>query len=290
MKGIILAGGNGTRLFPNTISLNKHLIPVFDKPMIYYSLSILMIAKIRDILIITKEADIPNFEKLLGNGERLGIRIKYTKQNVANGIAEAFLLGKKFIGKDDICLMLGDNIIYGDGLIKLLKESKNLVKKKKKSVIFGYKVKKSNQFGIIETKKNRIIKIVEKPKNSKSDLAAIGLYFYPNQILNYSNKIKKSKRSELEITDINNIIIKNKKMKLIKLGRGIVWYDAGSPENLIEVSNLIYNIQNRINNKIACVEEIAFKNKWIDKIKLYKNLKFSSGEYNKYLLKILNEG
>ena len=289
MKGIILAGGNGTRLFPNTISLNKHLIPVFDKPMIYYSLSVLMLAKIKDILIITKEVDIPKFEKLLGNGERLGIRIKYAKQNVANGIAEAFVLGNKFIGKDNICLMLGDNILYGDGRIELLKESKNTVKKTKKSVIFGYKVKKSNQFGIVETKKNRITKIVEKPKNSKSDLAAIGLYFYPNQVLNYSKKIKISKRSELEITDINNIFIRNKKMKLNKLGRGIVWYDAGSSENLIEVSNLIYNVQNRINSKIACVEEIAFRNKWIDKIILYKNLKFSSGEYKKYLLKILNE-
>ena len=288
MRGIILAGGEGKRLYPNTISLNKHLIPVFDKPMIYYSLSVLMLAKIKDILIISKEDDIRLFRGLLGDGKRLGIRIKYTIQNKANGIAEAFKLGKNFIGREDVCLILGDNILYSDGLVRLLNRAKQVVKKKKAS-IFGYKVKNTNQFGIIELKDKKVQKIIEKPKKTNSKLAVIGLYFYPNKVLKYSKTIKKSKRSELEITDINNIFIKNNKIEFNELGRGSVWYDAGSPENLIEISNLIFNIQNRNNTKIACIEEISFRNKWINKKKLTQNLKFTNGGYRKYLLKILNE-
>lgn len=288
MRGIILAGGEGKRLYPNTISLNKHLIPIFDKPMIYYSLSVLMLAKIKDILIISKEDDIRLFRDLLGDGKRLGIRIKYTIQNKANGIAEAFKLGKNFIGREDVCLILGDNILYSDGLVGLLNRAKQVVKKKK-ACIFGYKVKNTNQFGIIELKDKKIQKIIEKPKKTNSKLAVIGLYFYPNKVLKYSKTIKKSKRSELEITDINNIFIKNNKIEFNELGRGSVWYDAGSPENLIEISNLIFNIQNRNNSKIACIEEISFRNKWINKKILTQNLKFTNGGYRKYLLKIINE-
>ena len=288
MRGIILAGGEGKRLYPNTISLNKHLLPVFDKPMIYYSLSVLMLAKIKDILIISKEDDIRLFRDLLGDGKRLGIRIKYTIQNKANGIAEAFKLGKNFIGREDVCLILGDNILYSDGLVRLLNRAKQVVKKKK-AFIFGYKVKNTNQFGIIELKDKKVQKIIEKPKKTNSKLAVIGLYFYPNKVLKYSKTIKKSKRSELEITDINNIFIKNNKIEFNELGRGSVWYDAGSPENLIEISNLIFNIQNRNNTIIACIEEISFRNKWINKKILTQNLKFTNGEYRKYLLKILNE-
>jgi glucose-1-phosphate thymidylyltransferase len=288
MRGIILAGGEGKRLYPNTISLNKHLIPVFDKPMIYYSLSVLMLAKIKDILIISKEDDVSLFRDLLGDGKRLGISIKYTIQNKANGIAEAFKLGKNFIGREDVCLILGDNVLYSDGLVRLLNRAKQVVKKKK-AFIFGYKVKNTNQFGIIEFKDKKIQKIIEKPKKTNSKLAVIGLYFYPNEVLKYSNAIKKSKRSEFEITDINNIFIKNNKIEFNELGRGSVWYDAGSPENLIEISNLIFNIQNRNNTKIACIEEISFRNKWINKKMLTQNLKFTNGGYRKYLLKILNE-
>jgi glucose-1-phosphate thymidylyltransferase len=288
MRGIILAGGEGKRLYPNTISLNKHLIPVFDKPMIYYPLSVLMLAKIKDILIISKKDDVSLFRNLLGDGKRLGISIKYTIQNRANGIAEAFKIGKNFIGREDVCLILGDNILYSDGLVRLLNRAKQAVKKKKAS-IFGYKVKNTNQFGIIEFKGKKIQKIIEKPKKTNSKLAVIGLYFYPNKVLKYSNAIKKSKRSEFEITDINNIFLENNKIEFNELGRGSVWYDAGSPENLIEISNLIFNIQNRNNTKIACIEEISFRNKWINKKMLTQNLKFTNGGYRKYLLKILNE-
>lgn len=288
MRGIILAGGEGKRLYPNTISLNKHLLPVFDKPMIYYSLSVLMLAKIKDILIISKKDDVSLFRNLLGDGKRLGISIKYTIQNKANGIAEAFKIGKNFIGREDVCLILGDNILYSDGLVRLLNRAKQVVKKKKAS-IFGYKVKNTNQFGIIEFKDKKIKKIIEKPKKTNSELAVIGLYFYPNKVLKYSNAIKKSKRSEFEITDINNIFLKNNEIEFNELGRGSVWYDAGSPENLIEISNLIFNIQNRNNTKIACIEEISFRNKWINKKTLTQNLKFTNGGYRKYLLKILNE-
>ncbi len=289
MRGIILAGGNGIRLLPISNGINKHLMPIYDKPMIYYSLSILMMAKIKEVLIITKGKDIPRFEELLGDGDRLGIKIEYAQQNIPNGIAEAFTIGKKFIGKEDVCLVLGDNVIYGDGFVELLKDAKNIIKRKKNAVIFGYKVNKPNEFGVIQFKKKKIDKILEKPKKTKSSIAAIGLYFYPNKVLNFSIKIKKSKRSELEITDINNIFIKQKKIKLIQLGRGTVWYDAGNPNNLLKISNLIYNVQSRNMQQIACIEEIAYRNKWIDRKKLNSNLRFVNGQYKKYILKILNE-
>lgn len=289
MKGIILAGGNGVRLNPHTLSLNKHLLPIYDKPMIYYSLSVLMLAKIREILLITKKEDIKKFQNLLGNGERLGINIQYEVQNKPKGIAEAFLIGKKFIGNDSVSLILGDNILYGDGLIQLLNDAKKIVNKKKKAVIFGYKVKNPKEFGIIQLNKNKIIKIIEKPKKSKSNLASIGLYFYPNSVIKFAQKIKPSKRSELEITDLNNIFIKQKKIHLNQLGRGSVWYDAGNPENLLKISNLIYNIQSRNSFKISCLEEIALNYKWINKSVIKKNLKMYNSTYKKYLIKIMHE-
>jgi len=289
MKGIILAGGNGKRLLPISKALNKHLIPIYDKPMIYYPLSVLMMAKIKDILIITKEKDITKFEELLGNGERLGINISYATQNIPNGVAEAISIGKKFVKQEDFCLVLGDNVIYGDGLVELLIKAKKFVKQKKKAVIFGYKVKSPNEFGIFEFKNNKVNKIIEKPKKTKSNLAAIGLYFYPNNVINLSKNLKKSKRSEFEITDVNNILIKKKKIDIIELGRGTVWYDAGNPENLLKISNLISNVQSRNFQQIACLEEIAFKNKWINKKKLRSNFINVNPKYKNYLNKIFNE-
>ncbi len=289
MKGIILAGGNGKRLLPISKALNKHLIPIYDKPMIYYPLSVLMMAKIKDILIITKEKDITKFEELLGNGERLGINISYATQNIPNGVAEAISIGKKFVKQEDFCLVLGDNVIYGDGLVELLIKAKKFVKQKKKAVIFGYKVKSPNEFGIFEFKNNKVNKIIEKPKKTNSNLAAIGLYFYPNSVINLSKNLKKSKRSEFEITDVNNILIKKKKIDIIELGRGTVWYDAGNPENLLKISNLISNVQSRNFQQIACLEEIAFKNKWIDKKKLRSNFINVNPKYKNYLNKIFNE-
>lgn len=289
MKGIILAGGNGKRLLPISKALNKHLIPIYDKPMIYYPLSVLMMAKIKDILIITKEKDITKFEELLGNGERLGINISYAIQNIPNGVAEAISIGKKFVKQEDFCLVLGDNVIYGDGLVELLIKAKKFVKQKKKAVIFGYKVKSPNEFGIFEFKNNKVNKIIEKPKKTNSNLAAIGLYFYPNSVINLSKNLKKSKRSEFEITDVNNILIKKKKIDIIELGRGTVWYDAGNPENLLKISNLISNVQSRNFQQIACLEEIAFKNKWINKKKLRSNFINVNPKYKNYLNKIFNE-
>ena len=289
MKGIILAGGNGKRLLPISKALNKHLIPIYDKPMIYYPLSVLMMAKIKDILIITKEKDITKFEELLGNGERLGINISYATQNIPNGVAEAISIGKKFVKQEDFCLVLGDNVIYGDGLVELLIKAKKFVKQKKKAVIFGYKVKSPNEFGIFEFKNNKVNKIIEKPKKTKSNLAAIGLYFYPNNVINLSKNLKKSKRSEFEITDVNNILIKKKKIDIIELGRGTVWYDAGNPENLLKISNLISNVQSRNFQQIACLEEIALNNKWINKKKLRSNFINVNPKYKNYLNKIFNE-
>tara|TARA_A100001015_G_scaffold289030_1_gene360463 strand:- start:2201 stop:3079 length:879 start_codon:yes stop_codon:yes gene_type:complete len=289
IKGIILAGGHGVRLFPHTLSINKHLLPIYDKPMIFYSLSVLMLAKIKNILLITKEKDIEKYQHLLGDGSRLGIKINYEVQNEPRGICEAFLIGKKFIGNSSVCLILGDNILYGDGLIQSLEEAKKIVTKKKKAVIFGYKVNNPKEFGVIEFGGDRLKKIVEKPKKPFSNLASVGLYFYPNSVKKISNSIKPSKRNELEITDLNNIFIKRKKAHLIQFGRGTVWYDAGSHENLLRVSNLIYNIQNRNISKISCLEEIALKNKWIDKQELKKSFKFYNSNYKKYLKKLVYE-
>ena len=288
MKGIILAGGNGLRLMPSSKATNKHLMPVYDKPMIYYSLSVLMMSKIKDVLIITKQKDIPKFRDLLGSGERLGINIQYEKQNFPNGVAEAFIIGEK-LGNENVCLVLGDNIIYGDGIVNLLSQAKKKVEKTRKAVIFGYEVTNPREFGVIEFKNNKVKRIVEKPNKTISKMAAIGLYFYPNKVISLSKKIKKSQRSELEITDINNLFIKKKKISFQELGRGIIWYDAGSPENLLRVSNLIYNIQSRTNSQIACLEEIAFKNKWINNSELKSNLKYCYGIYRQYLRKLLDE-
>ena len=267
MKGIILSGGFGTRLYPATFVTSKQLLPVFNKPMIYYSLSTLMLANIRSILLITTAEDVKNYKKLLGNGSRLGMKIAYLIQKKPRGLVDAFNLGSKFIGKEDVCLILGDNIFYGDGFSNLLEESKKIVENKKNAVIFTFPVKNPYDYGIANIKNKKI-----------------GLYFYPNSVVQFSKKIKLSKRKELEITDLNNLYLNLKKLEVIQMGRGYAWFDAGSTDSLHEVSQLIKSIESRMGYKIGCIEEIALNKKWISKNKI-KSIaeKYSNSEYGKYL-------
>jgi glucose-1-phosphate thymidylyltransferase len=289
MKGIILAGGLGTRLYPSTLAVSKQLIPVYDKPMIYYPLSVLMLAGIRNILLITTAFDLKNYKKLFGNGSKIGIKLKYQIQKKPKGLVDAFIIGKNFIGKNSVCLILGDNIFYGDGLIDYLKKSKDIVYKEKKAVIFTYPVSNPSDYGIVSRKNNKFTKIIEKPKKTNSNKAVVGLYFYPNSILEYSKLVNFSKRKELEITDLNNIYLKKKELEVLELGRGFSWHDGGSPGSLQDVSQFIQTIEKRMQYKIACIEEIAFNNKWISKkqlIKLY--IQNKNSEYGAYLKKIIS--
>ena len=282
MKAILLAGGKGTRLYPITKGVNKHLLPVYDKPMIYYPLSVLMLAKIREVLIISSKVEIGRFKKLFSNGKDLGLKIKYSIQEEAKGIAEAFIIGENFIKNDNVCLILGDNLIYGSGLQDVFKNID-----KNKATIFGYNVEKPKNYGIVEIKNNEIISIKEKPKNPKSNIVVVGLYFYPNDVIKKAKKLKPSKRGELEITDLNKIYLRKNKLELKLLGRGYTWLDMGTYENLLEANNFISLIQKRQGLKIACIEEIAYNNKWIDKELLLKKAKEYPKEYGKYLLKVV---
>jgi len=289
MRGIILAGGLGTRLYPSTLAVSKQLMPVYDKPMIYYPLSVLMLAGIRDILLITTAFDLKNYKKLFGNGSKIGIKLKYQIQKKPKGLVDAFIIGKNFIGKNSVCLILGDNIFYGDGFIDYLNKSKDIVYKEKKAVIFTYPVSNPSDYGIVSRKNNKFTKIIEKPKKTNSNKAVVGLYFYPNSILEYSKLVNFSKRKELEITDLNNIYLKKKELEVLELGRGFSWHDGGSPGSLQDVSQFIQTIEKRMQYKIACIEEIAFNNKWISKkqlIKLY--IQNKNSEYGAYLKKIIS--
>ncbi len=287
-KGIILAGGSGTRLYPLTMAMSKQLLPVFDKPMIYYPLSILMLAGIKDILIISTPHDLPNFEKLLGDGANLGIKLSYAIQEKPEGLAQAFIIGEEFIGKDNVAMILGDNIFYGNGLIKLLQDAKN---KKTGATIFGYYVNDPERFGVVEfDKKGKATSIIEKPKNPKSNYAVTGLYFYDNKVVNYAKKIKPSARGELEITDINALYLKNKSLDVKLLGRGFAWLDAGTIDSLHEASEFVKIIEDRQNTKIAALEEIAFRNSWIAKDKLEQIAKkYQNSKYGQYLMKVAKE-
>jgi len=288
MKGIILSGGLGTRLYPSTTAISKQLIPVYDKPMIYYPLSVLMLAGIREILIITTVKDLKSYKILLGNGSQIGIKISYKTQKKPKGLVDAFKIGRKFIGKSDVCLILGDNIFYGDGLISYLDHSINIVKQKSNAVIFTYPVSNPSNYGILEKKNNKIISIVEKPKKTKSKKAVVGIYFYPNSLLKYVKSIKPSMRGELEITDLNNICLRNKKLEVQEMGRGFSWHDAGSPDNLHEASQLMQIIEKRIGYKIGCIEEIALRNNWINKMHLKKIFKkYINSEYGSYLKRLI---
>lgn len=288
MKGIILAGGSGTRLYPVTKAISKQITPIYDKPMIYYPLSVLMLAGIKDILVISTPRDIQVFEDLLGSGEDFGVNISYSIQEKPNGLAEAFLIGEKFIGKDSCTLVLGDNIFYGHGFTGMLKDA---VSKKEGATIFGYYVNNPQEFGVVEFDKNgKAISLEEKPDNPKSNYAIPGLYFYDNTVVEKAKKIKPSKRGELEITSLNEIYLKENKLNVINLGRGMAWLDTGTHDGLLEASNFVKTIQSRQGIMVACPEEIAYKNGWItkEKVKELANLLLKSN-YGKYLMNIIKE-
>ena len=284
-KGIILAGGKGTRLSPLTKVINKQLLPLYDKPLIYYPLSILMLAGIKDILIITNTGEDASFKKILGNGSNFGIKIQYLEQKKPNGLPEAFLIGEKFINKEDIALILGDNFFYGQGFTKRLKEK---TKKNSGATIFTYQVNNPQDYGIVSIKKNKIINIKEKPKKSKSKFAVTGLYFFDNNVVNFSKKLRPSKRGELEIVDILKRYLKRKELKAEFMGRGSAWLDTGNIETLFETSQFISSIEKRQGLKIACLEELALNNKWISKSIVQKQINFYGNcSYSDYLKKLI---
>ena len=292
MKGIILAGGAGTRLYPLTLGQSKQLLPVFDKPMIYYPLSALMLGGITEILIISTETDIINFKRLFKDIYKIGINIEYEVQKNPNGIAEAFIIGEKFIGNENVCLVLGDNIFYEKNFDKLIKSSIEYVESKNKSLIYGFKVEDPQRYGVVEfDKNNNVISIEEKPNSPKSDYAVIGLYLYTNCVIEKAKKIKPSERGELEITSINECYLNEKKLKIKVLNDNFVWLDSGTHESLTKSTNLIKNLEKKYNKKIGCIEEISYLNGYINKKELSKLVKpFKNNQYGKYLIsKYLNE-
>ena len=288
MKGIILAGGSGTRLYPMTKSISKQILPIYDKPMIYYPLSVLMLAGIREVLIISTPRDLRCFEELLQDGKELGMSITYKVQENPNGLAEAFIIGEEFIGKDSVALVLGDNIFFGQAFSPILKEAAKL---KKGAEIFGYLVKDPRAYGVVEFDKGRnVISIEEKPENPKSKYAVPGLYFYDNSVIEKAKSIKPSKRGELEITDLNRLYLEEKSLKVNLLGRGFAWLDTGTHKNLLQASNFIETIQERQGNYIACIEEIAYRNGWITKEELLKLAEpLLKTDYGKYLVEVAQE-
>ena len=288
MKGIILAGGSGTRLYPLTIGQSKQLLAIHDKPMIYYPLSVLMLAGIKDVLIISTPEDLPNFKRLLSDGSQLGMNFSYEEQNKPNGIAEAFIIGEKFIGNDSICLILGDNIFYGSGFTKILKKSVDEVEKNNKAKVFGYFVNNPSRYGVVENdEQGNVISLEEKPKNPKSNYAVVGLYFYPNKVVEKAKKIKPSQRGELEITSINNSFLKDKKLIVELFDKNFTWLDSGTHESMLEASNYIHTIEKRTGLKIACIEEIAYKLGYINKKKLLQIIDYiGDNQYGDYLKKI----
>jgi glucose-1-phosphate thymidylyltransferase len=291
MKGIILAGGSGTRLYPVTKGISKQLLPIYDKPMVYYPLSVLMLAKINEVLIISNPEYIENYKKLFQNGHHLGMNIKYKIQIEPKGLAEAFILGEKFLDGDDVCLVLGDNIFFGHNLSSLLQNSKKIVKQEKKAVVFGYYVNDPKAYGVVEFDKSGNVKsIEEKPKNPKSNYAVVGLYFYPNDVVQKAKNVKPSNRGELEITTVNEMYLNENRLKVELMGRGYAWLDTGTHENLLEAGMFIQTIEKRQGLKVACLEEIAYLNKWItreDLVELAQPLKKTG--YGNYLLKIIGE-
>ncbi len=289
MKGIILAGGSGTRLYPITKGVSKQLLPIYDKPMIYYPLSVLMLAGIREILVISTPQDLPGFRRLLGDGSDYGINFAYAEQPSPDGLAQAFIIGKDFIGNDPVCLVLGDNIFYGQSFSHMLKEAVNTVEQENKATVFGYYVNDPQRYGVAEfDASGNVLSIEEKPVQPKSNYAVVGLYFYPNKVVDVAASIQPSARGELEITTVNQEFLKDGELKVQLLGRGFAWLDTGTHDSLSEASTFVEVIEKRQGLKIACPEEIAFRKGWIDEAKLrYLAEPMKKNQYGEYLLKLL---
>ena len=292
MKGIVLAGGSGTRLYPITKGVSKQMLPVFDKPMIYYPISVLMLAGIREILIISTPHDLPGFKRLLGDGSEFGVKFEYAEQPSPDGLAQAFIIGEKFIGNDSACLVLGDNIFHGAGFSGMLKEAVRTAEEEKKATVFGYWVNDPERYGVAEfDKEGNCLSIEEKPAKPKSNYAVVGLYFYPNKVVDVAKNIKPSARGELEITTVNQRFLKDGELKVQTLGRGFAWLDTGTHDSLSEASTYIEVLEKRTGLKIACLEGIAYRKGWISEEQMRKNAEpMLKNQYGQYLLKVIEEG
>jgi glucose-1-phosphate thymidylyltransferase len=290
MKGIILAGGSGTRLYPITKGVSKQLLAIYDKPMVYYPLSVLMLAGIKDILIISTPVDLPNFKNLLGSGSELGIQLSYAEQPSPDGLAQAFIIGEEFVGKDSVCLVLGDNIFYGHGFTQLLQKSIDNVEKEGKASVFGYYVNDPERYGVADfDEEGNVLSLEEKPKQPKSNFAVVGLYFYPNSVVGIAKAIEPSPRGELEITTVNQVYLESGELKVELMGRGYAWLDTGTHESMMEASNFIQTIESRQGLKVACLEEIAFEKGYISKEELLTLAEpLKKNAYGQYLIKRAN--
>lgn len=291
MKGIVLAGGSGTRLYPITKGVSKQMLPIYDKPMIFYPISVLMLAGIKDILIISTPNDLPGFQRLLGDGSDYGVRFEYAEQPTPDGLAQAFTIGEKFIGNDSVCLVLGDNIFYGQGFSPVLKSAVGNAEKENKATVFGYWVNDPERYGVAEfDSEGNVLSIEEKPIEPKSNYAVVGLYFYPNKVVQVAKNIKPSARGELEITTVNQVFLKDRELKVQTLGRGFAWLDTGTHDSLSEASTFVEVIEKRQGLKIACLEEIAFRQGWIEADKLREVAQpILKNQYGQYLLKVIDE-